>query len=340
MANYNFEVNMMSKSERLARMLRIVSLIQNRGGVSLKNLADECEVCERTIYRDIQTLAIGGLPVFYDPSTRGYNFTDKVFLNPLTFELDEAAALAQCLRPFLSPPTPLTADLQRAYEKILACLPGEKQQKVSQRRETVDIRLAKHPVNVRYDIFDDVETAIDNRKRLMISYYTKTSETLADRKVDPYQVAFRERAWYLVAFCHMRGEVKLFRMDRIKDLKVLHESFVLPANFSGSAYFESSWLIEQGEPVKVKLRFFPEAARWVREGYYHRSQKITELPDGGILFEVTVTGTREITKWILGYGPEVQVLEPKQLQVDVAALVKKTWSLYEGSGERPPIQRE
>ena len=318
----------MSKSDRLARMLRIVTLIQNRSGISLRRLADECEVCERTIYRDIQTLTVGGLPISFNQSSRGYQFESKVFLHPLTFELDEAAALAQCLRPFLSSSTPLTFDLQRAYEKILESLPGERQRLVSQRREAVDIRLASHPADVNGDIFGGVEAAINNRNRLKISYYTKSTETLSERKIDPYLVVFRGRAWYLVAFCHWRGAVKLFRMDRIKGLEALRESFILPANFSGNAFFASSWLIEQGEPVKVKLRFFPEAARWVRDGYYHRSQQITELKDGGITFEATVTGMREITKWILGYGPDVEVLEPHHLREQVADMAAKTAELY------------
>lgn len=321
----------MPKSERLARMLRIVSLIQHRSGVSLKCLADECEVCERTVYRDIQTLTNGGMPIFFNSSVRGYQFTSKVFLNPLTFELDEAAALAQCLRPFLSSSTPLTSDLQRAYEKILASLPGERQRQVSLRRENVDIRLASHPASVSDDIFSCVETAINDRERLKIRYYTKSSETYSERKVDPYLIVFRGRAWYLVAFCHMRNAVKLFRVDRIKEVKVLREYFTLPANFSANAFFASSWLIEQGEPAKVRLRFFPEAARWVKDGYYHRFQQITELPDGGIIFEATVTGTREITKWILGYGPEVEVLEPQSLRERIAEMVAHTASVYQSS---------
>lgn len=318
----------MSKSDRLARMLRIVSLIQHRNGVSPKLLADECEVCERTIYRDIQALTISGMPICFNPSTRGYQFESKVFLNSLTFELDEAAALAQCLRPFLSSSTPLTADLQRAYEKILASLPGERQQKVNWLREAVDIHLASQPVDVRGDIFRGVEKAINSRNRLKISYYTKSTESLSERKVDPYLAVFRGRAWYLVAFCHWRNAVKLFRMDRIKRLEMLRETFDLPANFSGSAFFASSWLIEQGEPVNVKLRFFPDTARWVKDGNYHPSQRITELEDGSILFEATVAGTREITRWILGYGPEVEVLEPEWLRGQVAVLLEQASALY------------
>ena len=323
----------MPKSERLARMLRIVSLIQNRNGAGLKILARECEVSERTIYRDLQALAAGGMPIFFDPSTGGYRFTEKVFLHPLTFELDEAAALAQCLRPFLASPTPLTADLQRAYEKILASLPGERRKMVSRRQEAVDISLASHPVNVGSDVFSRVEEAINNRNRLKIGYYAKTSETRSERKVDPYLVVFRGSAWYLVAYCHCRGAVRLFRLDRITSLEILRETFAFPANFSANAFFADSWHIEQGEPVRVKLRFMPEAAKWVRDGYYHRTQRITSLADGGIIFEATVTGTWEITRWILSHGPDVEVLEPEELRAEVAALAARTARLY---SERNP----
>ncbi len=90
-----------------------------------------------------------------------------------------------------------------------------------------------------------------------------------------------------------------------------------------------SWFIEQGEPVRVRLRFAPEAARWVKEAHFHDSQQVEELADGAILFEVTVKGTREITRWILGYGAEVEVLEPESVRQAVAEAGKKMAELYD-----------
>ena len=120
----------------------------------------------------------------------------------------------------------------------------------------------------------------------------------------------------------------IFRLDRMAESRLMTDTFELPRNFSPDAFFAGSWFIEQGEPVRVKLRFTPESARWVKEAHFHASQQVEELPDGSLLFEVTVKGTREITRWILGYGPDVEVLEPDSVRRKVAEAVNKMEKIY------------
>ena len=131
-----------------------------------------------------------------------------------------------------------------------------------------------------------------------------------------------------MAYCHLRYKVMVFRLDRMAEAKLTAEAFELPRNFSPEAFFSGSWFIEQGEPVRVRLHFAPETARWVKKAHFHDSQQVEELPDGSILFEVTVKGTREITRWILGYGAEVEVLEPAAVWGAVAEAAKKMAGLY------------
>ena len=111
-------------------------------------------------------------------------------------------------------------------------------------------------------------------------------------------------------------------------VEALLTTFELPKNFSPDAFFAGSWLIEQGETVRVQLRFAPEAARWVRDEQFHESQQTEDLEDGSILYSVCVQGTREITRWILGYGGEVEVLEPESLREAVAAAGRRMAALY------------
>ena len=103
---------------------------------------------------------------------------------------------------------------------------------------------------------------------------------------------------------------------------------MLPDDFSVKSYFGGSWYIEQGEPLAVKLRFSPEAARWVRDTQYHPSQVVTAQSDGSILFAATVNGRREITRWILGYGAAVEVLDPVELRDYVAGQAMAMMGLY------------
>ncbi|AIF53531.1 YafY family protein [Pelosinus sp. UFO1] len=313
--NLPFEVINVSNSEKLLRLLKIISLIEHRRGVSLNNLVEECDVCERTIYRDLDALNQSGLPVYLDEDTKRYRFMEKVFLRPLTFTVDEATAVLACLQDFSKENNPLGNSLRVAQEKVLASLPHERQCQVDKARKGVDIRVTSKPADVCQKLFICVEKAIEQERRIKIRYYTKQRESETERKIDPYVITFRGSAWYLIAYCHLRQAVLMFRMDRIKQAEETTESFHMPKDFSIQAYFSDSWLIERGELVHVKLRFLPEAARWVRSETFHPSQRITELDDGAIIFEATVNGRREISRWILGYGPEVEVLEPEDLRL-------------------------
>ena len=320
----------MANSEKLIRIVKLMSLIDRRQGATLQYLTSECDVCARTVYRDIEVLSEGELKVYFDPQTKSYRFAEKVFLHPLTFSLEEATALVQVIQGMGKGNTPLRSSLQQAQEKIMSCLPSERQKKVDEGRRAVDVRLAPHPVEVCRDTFSCVEQAIRGKRRLQVRYYTKTREAWTDRLLDPYVISFRGNAWYLVAYCHVRSNVMIFRLDRMSEASLTKETFELPRNFSPDAFFAGSWFIEQGEPVRVKLRFAPEAARWVKEAHFHDSQQVEEQADGSLLFEVTVKGTREITRWILGYGAEVKVLEPEPLREAVAEEIEKMANVYQG----------
>lgn len=318
----------MTNSEKLIRLVKMMSLIDRRQGATLKYIASECGVCERTVYRDIEALSEGELKVFFDPQTKSYRFSEKVFLQPLTFSLEEATALVQVIHGLGQRNTPLRANLQLAQEKIVSCLPQERQRKVDAGRRAVEVLLAPHPVEVCRETFCCVEQAVREQRQLKVQYYTKSREAWSERVIDPYVISFRGNAWYLVAHCHLRARVMIFRLDRIGQVVLTKNGFELPRNFSLDRFFADSWFIEQGEPIQVKLIFSPEAGRWVKEEHFHDSQKVQELPDGTLKFEVTVRGTREITRWILGYGSEVEVLEPVELKASVRESVRKMSKMY------------
>ncbi|SDF33600.1 helix-turn-helix transcriptional regulator [Sporomusa acidovorans] len=328
MSEFTIEVVSLSNSEKLLRLLKIISLIEHRHGAVLQDLVAECNVCERTIYRDLDALNQSGLPIYFDDGTKRYRFMDKVFLRPLTFTVDEATALLACVQDFSKDDNPLGNPLRLAQEKILASLPDERQYQVDKARKNVDIKVTSRSADVSQQLFNVIESAIDKQCSVKICYYTKTRESETERLIDPYVITFRGSAWYLVAYCHLRKAVLLFRMDRIKKASETKEPFILPSDFSAQEYFSGSWLIERGEPIHVKLKFLPEAARWVRTETFHPSQRITECEDGTIIFEATVNGRREISRWILGYGAEVEVLEPEELRSYLKDQVEQMAKVY------------
>jgi len=125
-----------------------------------------------------------------------------------------------------------------------------------------------------------------------------------------------------VAFCEARRDIRLFKADRIRALSISGEPYDIPADFDLEAYLGDGWglLRAHGAPVEhVVLDFDPTAGRWVSEERWHPRQQVTPLADGGVRFEVEVSVTHELVRWVLSYGRHVAVRSPDGLRDAVRA---------------------
>jgi predicted DNA-binding transcriptional regulator YafY len=115
----------------------------------------------------------------------------------------------------------------------------------------------------------------------------------------------------------MRDEVRVFALDRVKMLHQTRESFDIPEDFSLEEFTGTSFGVFQGPLTKVKIRFSPDIAGYVKEKVWHESQKIVEQKDGSVIFGAVVAGTDEIRFWVMGWGSHADVLEPEALREQI-----------------------
>jgi predicted DNA-binding transcriptional regulator YafY len=132
----------------------------------------------------------------------------------------------------------------------------------------------------------------------------------------------------------MRNEVRVFALDRIKMLHQTKKDFEVPEDFDVEEFVRPSFGIFQGPSTRVKIRFSPEVAGYVKESIWHESQKITDEKDGSILFEAEVAGTDEIRFWVMGWGSHAEVLEPEALREQFLAEAKILLGRYGRDLER------
>jgi predicted DNA-binding transcriptional regulator YafY len=122
--------------------------------------------------------------------------------------------------------------------------------------------------------------------------------------VDPYRVWFYDGTLYLIGYCHLRGEVRMFVLDRIKMLQVTQERFSPPKDFDLNEFLKHRFQVMAGDLNWVKVRISPEWARWVGEKIWHESQKAKKQPDRALEMTFQVAGLDEIKRWVLSLGPE------------------------------------
>lgn len=301
----------------------LLTLLEADGNLRAKELAEKCGVSERQIYRDIRTLQAANVPIYF-LKNEGYKIMSNFFLPPLRLSLCEALALLLgCESISKHKGTPYQEASEIAVNKILAALPPKIREAAVKSAEGV---LCDTAPLVNYTscqkMFAHLEEARRNGKTVKINYYTMERHKLTKRLVDPYGIIYKINTWYLVAYCHWRNEVKMFRVDRIKELNEISKNFEIPPNFSLEEYMGNAWQVVRGESRLVKLCFSPSVAERVLENKWHHTQTLKVSDDGSAIMTIRVSGLSEILSWILGFGKEVEVLAPKKLKEMVAGTAR------------------
>jgi len=319
-------------SDKLWRLLSIVTLVQGNQHLRVRDLAERLAVTERTIFRDLEALSAAKIPIYFDQN--GYRLPEGFLLKPLHLSVAEAVALTVATHTLMKQQgTHYRAAAEGALDKINAVLPEGARRLADEARSRIHIDLrAFEASSSRSDVLEVLEQAILSERRCQMTYFSLNSGEVTDRKVDPYGLLFRERAWYLVAYCHRRKDVILFRTDRIRKVRPLDEGFTLPENFSLDDYMASAWEVERGQEVTVTIRFSKVAAPLIREAKWHPSQVLHELPDGGLEMSVTTGGRHALMRWVLGFAGEAVVVSPEEVRREVAEMGAKAARANGGQG--------
>lgn len=329
----------MARGDQLGRQWQIIQLLVSaRRGWSAADLAKELEVNPRTVYRDLEALQVAGFPL-YTEKVEGRNLwsvLDTVKHQvPVPFSLPELMALyfgRDMLRVFQG--TVFHDALDSLFHKVRTTLPPESVNYLERVERTLHVGLKPYKDYARFrEMIQRAEEAARERRTLEIVYYTMSRRSEGRRRVDPYRIWFFNGTFYLVGHCHRRGEVRIFALDRIRMLSVTKERFEVPEGFDLEAFLRPSLGVFQGEPVRVRIRFAPEAAGYIREKVWHEGQAITPEADGSVVFEAEVAGLEEVRFWVLGWGSRAEVLEPEALREAVRAEARALVERYGGREE-------
>ncbi len=321
------------KRDRLARFYRVVQFLEAHAeGVTPDQIAAFVGMSRRSAYRDLRALEDElGVALWSDGGRWGV--AEKSLLPALRMTQAEAMAVFLSARLMAKYADAYDPDLAAAFQKLAGALPPVLGAHV---QRTLDV-MARRPL----------DPAGSHNLRLL-------TQAWADRRVvdlvydpstyDPKRVPRRARvrpyliepspvshALYLIGWDESKAAVRTFKLERIRDLRLTPERFEAPPEGEIEASLERAWgiIADQGE-VDVVLRFSPTVASRVAETTWHPTQTITPGPDGSITWRGTVSGTLEIREWILGWGADVEVLEPDPLRGEVADILGRAVAQYEG----------
>jgi predicted DNA-binding transcriptional regulator YafY len=277
-------------------------------------------VSKRTIYRDLMALSESGIPLVAIPG-QGYSLVEGYFLPPLTFTLDEAMMLLLGVN-FVGQnfDTAYRRAAESANHKLVVALPAQLRQEIDYLESSIQF-VTFNESSVPEITLQRLRQAIIEHKTVRFHYHARYHDEAVVRDVDPYALVHIGGAWMLTGHCHLRKDIRHFRLSRMADVIILNQSFTRPGNFKIQ-------LSDQTErTVVVRVLFDPETAPRVREtpSLYQIAQE--DHPEG-LLVTLTVRQPEDILQWLLGWGSHVHVVEPRSLQDMVAHEAQKMVENY------------
>lgn len=281
-----------------------------------QQLAADIEVTTKTIQRDLDFMRDRlELPIVYDAHRLGYCFTEPVDHFPMV-ELTEAELVSifvaqKALGQYKG--TSFEQPLRYAFEKLAGSLQGKVTLAWNDLDEEISFRsFDMAPADL--ELFQAVSEAVRSSRELSFQYKKVNARGYERRRLRPYHLACVLDQWYVVGHDLKRNALRTFALTRMREADGTGPLFDRPADFSIRKHLEKSFGVFTGTGQhRIRLRFVPFAAQFIRERVWHPSQKLQELADGGVELTLELSSLVEVEQWILSWGEHVRVLAPKPL---------------------------
>jgi proteasome accessory factor B len=310
-----------TKWDRAARYLKIAQVLRAHGeaGISAVALADQVGVSKRTVYRDLEAMDLdAGLPIWNEKGRFGLDA--DAFLPPLALTLHEAMAFFLAARLLTKATDELDTEIIGVFVKLAQVLPPVL---AEQLHETADT-FADTPVDESFTrVLRGLTVALAERRIVELDYESGVYDpTKPVRRVrlHPYAIepSALTRALYVIGYDEERQDRRTFKVERIRSVSVTPDSYP-PHEAAVAREMLAAWdVISDDTPAEVVIRFDQAVAQRVHETRWHPSQVEELEDDGSLLWRARVAGVLEIRSWILGWGPDAEVLEPPELRAWVA----------------------
>ena len=211
--------------KRLSRLTAILIQLQTSRLVTAVRLSEKFNVSLRTIYRDIRTLEGAGVPVVTRDG-KGYKLMDGYKLPPVMFTENEAHALVTAARLVQAgSDTSLDNEYASALTKVRVVLRHPANEKAALLSERIAVSPAL-PARAASNSLLLIQHALTSFEALQITYHAQHSDEKTERIVEPFALYFSlPESWLLIAYCRLRKDFRMFRLDRILHIKPLGLNF-------------------------------------------------------------------------------------------------------------------
>lgn len=281
------------------RMFEIIYLLMHKKTLTAKELADQFEVSPRTIYRDIDTLCEAGIPIYTTKGKGGgIRLVDTYILNKSILSEKEQEEILSSLYGLHA----VSGDTEQVLSKLSGLF-----NKTSPSWIEVDLSQWGADDSGKYQL---LRTAILQQRVIVFDYYNSYGQ-FSRRRVEPLQLWFKHKTWYLRAYCTDKEAVRLFKLTRMKRLEQLEDIF------EECPLLRTDGLLpdppsRQTPSIQLVLRIDASQAYRVFDEF--EEEQITKEQDGSWLVTVEYPEDEWVYGYLMSYGPYAEVLAPAYIR--------------------------
>ncbi len=293
------------------RLFEIVYILMQKRKITAKELADRFEVSTRTIYRDIEILSRANIPVYsIKGKDGGIGILEEYVLNKAILSEEEQNQILFALQGMIQ----VKGQNEKDILEKLSILFNKKL------NDWIKIDFSNWGKdNEQENRFDIIKSAILNKKLIEFTYYNSNGEE-SKRIVEPLQIWFKDKSWYLISYCKQKEDYRIFKITRIREIKTLEEHFereLLKVQKEEKCNFKSI-LLELEITKKMAYRVYDE---------FENSQ-ISKKENGNFIVKVEYPENEWIYGYILSFGEHIKVLSPNSVKNIIKEKIEKTLKNY------------
>ncbi|MGB5824653.1 MAG: WYL domain-containing protein [Proteocatella sp.] len=312
-------------------MLAILWMLNLGAKITAKQIAERLEINIRSVYRYIDALSVSGVPIISEAGHNGgYSLLHNFIRAPLVFDIEEQKSVLHAAVFAKEAGYPFSEALNSATSKLKMF--SNQEQEIILNRHLVGFEVVGRNCDPSIkSILMELEGAVANEYSVDIEYCTGHEVHSKHRVIDPYGIVYWYNKWYVIAFCHLRSEIRSFRVDRITNIMGTKITFKRPEVFSAREFFTKS-LLSNGERKITLCTLIIQGKREVLNDiclHWFLCHHLTERTENKAIFVMDESSIHTyVPNILIKYGNSIKVLEPISFKETMASVLSDLLTYY------------
>lgn len=332
------------RGRNLIKLLKALDLLSKHEGVTIGELGDQLGIDRRSVYRLISVIEELGFPLYDDKieleREKRWKLEESYLKKLPNMKVpDVNLTLPEIISLYLIKSeanvfrgTEIEGHARSAFGKLSLFLPQDTLPKLDNIKALfVSASKFAKDYSGKETIINQLMEAMLKRETCYVTYHSFYDNEVKNFKIDPLHFFEKDGGLYILVNTTTFGEIRTLAVERIQGLAETGSIFAYPNDLDAEELLSSAFDIVYGDPIKVKIWFSADQARYIKERKWARTQEIEDQEDGSIILSMETSGWWDIKRWVLSYGSAAKVLEPKELGKEIADELDVARTYYESA---------